>query len=43
MSSFKNMTENITLPPNLNAAIGSEKKDFAILEGVSSSVFTLEL
>ena len=24
------MTENITLPPDLNAAIGSEKKDFAV-------------
>jgi len=33
MSSFKNMTENITLPPNLNAAIGSEKKDFAVKAG----------
>jgi hypothetical protein len=33
MYSFKNMTENITLPPNLNAAIGSEKKDFAVKAG----------
>ncbi len=24
------MTENITLSPDLNAAIGSEKKDFAV-------------
>lgn len=27
------MTENITLPPDLNAAIGSEKKDFAVKAG----------
>ncbi len=27
------MTENITLPPDLNAAIGSERKDFAVKAG----------
>jgi hypothetical protein len=27
------MTEKITLPPDLNAAIGSEKKDFAVKAG----------
>jgi hypothetical protein len=29
------MTENITLPPDLNAAIGSEKKDFAVKAGLA--------
>jgi hypothetical protein len=29
------MTENITLPPDLDAAIGSEKKDFAVKAGLA--------
>jgi hypothetical protein len=29
------MTENITLPPDLNAAIGSEKKDFVVKAGLA--------